>query len=434
MKKTIAMVLCLMMVLSMFCGCGPTEQPGGTSAPETTAPVAHTLQVGYGRADITPPYSVPLGGRHTEDFSETVDDNLFATCIAFTDETGNTILLYQLDLLFSFSQAMMARVSIAKATGVNGLQIMVTSTHNHSAPNLSSSNANIERYAEEVLKPQMVEAAKAAMDDRKPVKSMQIARTYPEGLNFLRHYILKDGTKVGWASPVVQAVNNGTMQGHLFDADNEMQLLKFVRDGGKDVVLMNWQGHPRAHDAKYAIRADTEAIRQQVEPLLDCHFAYILGASGNVNSSSKIPEEVRANDYRENAKLLAQYAAEASTGFKEVKIGKLQLVSYNHPGKKPNSEITTDIPLYAFSLGDVAFATAPYEMFTENGKKVKADSPFEMTFMASCSNGNCGYIPSSSAFDYDCYEVSITRYARGTAEDLVESHVNMLKQLYETKD
>ena len=311
---------------------------------------------------------------------------------------------------------------------------MVTSTHNHSGPNLSNSNGNIERYCEEILQPQMVEAAKAAMADRKPVKTMEIARTYPENLNFLRHYILTDGTKVGWASPVVQAVKNGTMQGHLFDADNEMQLLKFTRDGGKDVVLMNWQGHPRAHDEKYAIRADTEAIRQQVEPLLDCHFAYILGASGNVNSSSKIPEEVRANDYKENANLLAQYAVEAAANFQEVEIGKLQLTSYNHPGKKPNSDMTTDIPLYAFSLGDVAFATAPYEMFTENGKKVKTESPFEMTFMASCSNGNCGYIPSSDAFDYDCYEVSITRYVRGTAEELVEAHVNMLKQLYETKD
>ena len=434
MKKTLAMVLSLMMVLSVFCGCGPTEQPGeSTAAP--TAPVAHSLQVGYGRGDITPTFSVPLGGRHTEDFSKTVDDHLFATCIAFTDETGNTILLYQLDLLFSYSQAMMARLKIAKETGVNGLQIMVTSTHNHSGPDLSNSNGNIERYVEEILQPQMVEAAKAAMADRKPVKGMYIARTYPEGLNFLRHYILKDGTKVGWATPVVQAVANGTMQGHLFDADNEMQLLKFTRDGGKDVVLMNWQGHPRAHSEKYAIRADAEIIRQALEPALDCHFAYILGASGNVNSSSKIPEEVVAKDYLENGRFLAMHAVEAAKSFEEVKIGKLQLTSYNFAGKRLNNEgVTTEIPLYAFSLGDVAFATAPYEMFTENGKKVKEDSPFEMTFMASCSNGNCGYIPSSSAFEYDCYEVSITRYVKGTAEDLVESHVSMLKQLYETKD
>lgn len=431
MKKTISMILCLVMALSLFGGCTTAEEPSESTAGKAE----HTLQLGYARADITPTFSVPLGGRHTEDFSERVDDHLYATCIAFTDETGNTILLYQLDLLFAYSQAMTARLKIAKEAGVNGLQIMVTSTHNHSGPDLSNGNANIERYTEEILTPKMVEAAKAAMADRKPVKGMYITSTNPVGLNFLRHYILKDGTKVGWATPVVQAVKNGTMQGHLFDADNQMQLLKFTRDGGKDVVLMNWQGHPRAHSETYAIRADTEAIRHEIEPQLDCHFAYILGASGNVNSSTKITEEVVAKDYLENAKLLAQYAVEAAENFKEVKIGKLQMTNTNFAGKRlKNENVTTEIPLYAFSLGDVAFATAPYEMFTENGKKVKEESPFEMTFMASCSNGNCGYIPSSSAFEYDCYEVSITRYAKGTAEELVAEHIAMLKKLYETKD
>lgn len=433
MKKTFSLILCVLLVLSLFAGCTPAEQPGETTVP-TEEPKAHTLKVGYGRVDITPEYSVPLSGRHDEVFSEKVINRLYATCIAFTDETDNTILLYELDLLQSYGEANTARIRISKKTGVNGLQILMCSTHNHSGPNLSNSNnGNIQRYIE-TLPDLLLKAAEDALADRKPVTGLFTAKAYPTGLNFLRHHILADGSKTGWASP---AVSSGVA--HLFDADNELQLIKIVREGGKDVVMMNWQGHPNAaaDPNKLAIASDVDVVRQAMEAQLDCHFAYFLGASGNVNSSSYVKSENTASDYIKDyvtrGNKLAEHAITALQNPTEVPIGKMQFTQSKFPGTSINGNTKIDVQLYAFSLGDIGFTTAPYEMFTENGQTIKKDSPFAMTFVSTCSGGSVGYLPSAYAFDYDCYEVSITKFQKGTAEAIVQEHIAMLKSIYEAK-
>ena len=127
MKKILSLVLCMLMVISAFSGCA-AQQPGestGATNPETTAPkLDHVLQVGYGRADATPRVSIPLGGSansvvggaSTDRMSSSVKNPLYVTCVALTDETGNTILLYHLDLLFSFAGTLVnAKMAVAKA-------------------------------------------------------------------------------------------------------------------------------------------------------------------------------------------------------------------------------------------------------------------------------------------------------------------------------
>ena len=65
MKKFLCMVLAFIMALSL-CACGSSDQAAtgtqGTAAPGETTAVrkAEGLQVGWGRVDITPQYSVPV--------------------------------------------------------------------------------------------------------------------------------------------------------------------------------------------------------------------------------------------------------------------------------------------------------------------------------------------------------------------------------------
>ena len=70
MKKAISLIVCLLIVFSLFVGCGSDTQPTETTTPTTEPPAGPVLQVGYGRVDITPEYSVPLVGRHDEVYSE----------------------------------------------------------------------------------------------------------------------------------------------------------------------------------------------------------------------------------------------------------------------------------------------------------------------------------------------------------------------------
>jgi hypothetical protein len=89
-----------------------------------------------------------------------------------------------------------------------------------------------------------------------------------------------------------------------------------------------------------------------------------------------------------------------------------------------------DVPIYAISLGDVAFVTVPFEMFDTNGMQIKKGSPFTTTFVLTCANNNLSYLPSDLAFQRGGYAVDVTLFQRGTAEELVDSYLGMLNTLY----
>ena len=89
---------------------------------------------------------------------------------------------------------------------------------------------------------------------------------------------------------------------------------------------------------------------------------------------------------------------------------------------------THDIPLTAVSFGDIAFATAGYEMFDTNGKDIREGSPFQTTFVCSLTNSNLGYFPDSDIWDNKGYEVVAARFEKGHAELCADTLINMLKE------
>jgi len=391
--------------------------------------------VGYGRVDITPTGSVYLAGLGSEDpprYSQGITDRLYATCIAFTDKNGNTILMYHMDLLNAYDYLVSQRNKISYATGVPVENIIIAATHNHSGPSLETNGADnyISTY-KAYLVDWLIDSAIEAMEDRKPA-DMYITSTNPKNLNFVRHYTYINGSINGYGG-------SNTAIGHTLAADNQMQLIKFVRQGGKDVVLMNWQGHPRGHVKSeglyYQILSDVDVIRKEIEEDLNCYFAFFLGASGNVNNSSAISWEQRTKNYVEHGKALAAEAVAAAAKFTKVETGNVQIRTQKVAAEKkdPTSSYNKYINATAFSIGDVAFAVAGYEMFSENGQDIKEASQFKMTFIVTCANGDNKYIPSEATYAYDNYEVNASRYAKGTAEELVKNYNYLLKQLYKTK-
>jgi len=418
MKRTISLTLLVLLVISLFSGC--TE--GGSN---TEPAKQHTLSVGFGRTDITPTESVPLAGygNTSRRMSTTASDPLYATCVAMTDDENNTVLLFHLDLTNSYSSAIPGiRISVSRAVDIPGENVQVAATHNHSAPDLSNPLPSIERYIA-YLKDQMIAAAKAALADRKPA-TMHIGSVYPEGLNFVRHYYLSNATSFGdnhgWRDDTV-------IIGHTTEADNQLQMLKFVREGAKDVVMVNWQSHPHRGGGSSNTKITSDIVgsmRDLVEEQLGCNFAYFTGASGNVNPSSRISDENITADYIEQGKALGKYVVDAyQTAFRQVQVGKVQVSTATHTAKvnhtqdhllevatqiqqvwkanSNNAECSTmgrphgihspyhagaivtkaglgetyDIPIAAFSIGDVGFVSAPYEMFDTNGKQIKEGSP-----------------------------------------------------------
>jgi hypothetical protein len=87
---------------------------------------------------------------------------------------------------------------------------------------------------------------------------------------------------------------------------------------------------------------------------------------------------------------------------------------------------TRTLELNAFRVGGIGFTTGTYEMFSDAGIFMRANSPYAFTFFMT---GNSGYIPSYDAFNYRCYEADTGFFARGTAEMLADKYLEMLKEI-----
>ena len=140
MKKILALILCALMISTLFVGCKPAE--GGPSGPKGV------FEAGYGRIDITPDpaNSYPLGGWGDGRPSRVIWDDFYITCTALKDENGETFLLYHCDFLKVDTTLSMSKNQITKATGIPAENIIISTTHSHSAPDMNQSGAIIDDY------------------------------------------------------------------------------------------------------------------------------------------------------------------------------------------------------------------------------------------------------------------------------------------------
>ena len=198
MRKVISILLAAVLLLGL-CACGATsdttEAPANVGVTETAA-AEGSFRVGYGKADITPEGPVGMGGYGKSDqrISKGVLSYLYATCIAITDESDNTILVFGLDMM-GCTYGLKYRSDVAKATGVPEENIMMSGSHTHSSPDYSVNTG----YQDDGLKKfhdGLIKAAETAMEDRKEAK-MYGGSIETEGMNFVRHYLMNDGTYAG---------------------------------------------------------------------------------------------------------------------------------------------------------------------------------------------------------------------------------------------
>ncbi|MBE6981018.1 MAG: hypothetical protein E7437_01700 [Ruminococcaceae bacterium] len=430
MKKLIVLLLCLALVWT-FAACG--SDPGAsTQAPSETVPTEKgPFLVGFGRTVITPGEHVHMAGNTSPSTKISTGklDELYATCIAFTDGSGETALLFHMDLQRADLYAAIARRQLSDELGIPMDNIVISATHTHSGPNTNYYNNSkyprVTDWVDDVLLPGIMDAARQALDDRKSAQ-MSGASTTLENMNFIRHYNLSDGTVAG---DHFGNFEGNTIISHVSAPDNQLQLIRFRREGGKDVVLMNWQAHPhRSGNSHTYFTSDiVGAARDYMEAELDCCFAYFTGASGNVNSHSKIASENITDGYVEQGQELAKHGILALENAKPLQLGQVQCL------KEMGHADLTDMDVYAFSIGDAGFAVAPYEMFSENGEFIKRRSPFEMTFVVTCANGKNGYFPSNASYAFPCYEYDANKIPQGNAEEMAELYVQMLKTLHEDR-
>lgn len=445
MKKIFCVILACVMLLGLA-ACGGSQ--GGT---ETQPKEEAGLQVGFGRTNITPGFSVALqGGNYKNRMSQGVLDVLYATCIAI--KSGDEIvLLYTIDVKLmtgGFVEPM--KTAISMKTGIPQDNIFLSATHTHSGPAVRYEWDGSARYLTE-FNDNVVGAAELALKDLAPA-NMFAGGVMTEGLAYVRHYILADGSIGG------PNFGNDSMprKEHVRDADAELQMVRFAREDKKDILMLGFGAHctMNGKETDLMLSADYPApTREYIENNnSDMLVAFFQGASGDQVPSSSVDDK-STSEYREHGQRLAKYAVDALDSLKPVEGEKIsfanQTMTYatnkkdldkteGFNGRFEQKWIATrkalpptrDMVLRAVTVGNLGFVFAPYEMFGEQGRYIKDNSPCDLTFVATCGEGNNSYLAASKGgFDYNSYEAQVCYYAEGVAEQAAKDFVDILTVL-----
>ena len=436
MKRILTLLLVAVMVIGIFAGCGDKEDTKKNDAPEG-------FSVGYAKVDITPSpdRKLPLVGGNDEKtrVATGVLERLFATCTAMTDDEGNTVILFALDthgIGKDFLNGV--RNAVKEKTGIDGKFVQMTASHTHQGPPLTPGGYGyvdgLGHMVEVVDK--CAAAAEEALKDRKSAQ-MYIGHTRVPDLNKVRYYYLEDGTLLGTSKTNAHA----PYYGQAYHPDDLLQLVQFKREGARDVVLLNWQGHYRGNpEGQYTMYSSDlmGVVRNQLLDQAGCESMVIMGAGGNSSHHSSYPalNNARNTDYKTVGTILAKEALlTLNDGMRQAETGKVTLEeNIFHIQTNKN-----DYNLYTFGIGDVGFCMMPYEPFQSLGQDVRDQSPYAMTFIGSCANGNDGnfYLPDTAAYvsegatsDKQGYGVS-KKYVKGDSDLFHQQYISMLKKCFE---
>jgi neutral ceramidase len=99
---------------------------------------------------------------------------------------------------------------------------------------------------------------------------------------------------------------------------------------------------------------------------------------------------------------------------------------------KPEAELVEEIEIQVITLGDVAIVAFPVELFSAFGRRVKTESPFQDTFIATLANGWHGYAPTLEAFARGGYEPRFaypSRLAPEAGDRMTDAALKLLRRL-----
>ncbi len=441
---------------------------------------AGELRVGAAAVVITPAPGTPMAGYHSPRGADGVRDDLFAKALVL-EKDGTKAALVSLDLIGTTRHFVTeARREIAKTTGIPSENVMISATHTHTGPVLTSRGPRDDalggasdlarRYGEEL-------PGKIALTVQKAEKALAPARLglgrgREETIAFNRRFHMKDGT-VGW--------NPGLLNPNILKPagviDPEVGVVTFAAPDKRPLATyVNYAVH-LDNVGGTKISADMPAT---VARLLadvkgpDMLTLYATGCCGDVNQLNvawgerqQSPEQAARMGIILAAEVLRTFphlkSAEPATLRCKSEIVKLPLPKLA-PGDVEKARAVADrfreskgkgipflesvnafkvldvearqgqpneVEVQVVALGkDVAWVSLPGEIFVELGLAIKQDSPFKHTLIAELANGSIGYVPARRAYAQGNYEVVSARCAEGSGELLVDAALRLLKELY----
>lgn len=447
--------------------------------------LAAGFNAGFARVDITPPEGAYMPGYYNPRHAVGAKTPLVAEAVAFSGQGGCAVVMTVDNLHLTRTTIDAVKATLRREIRIPPEKVFIHSTHIHTGAATDSTyykeiegdatKAIVDAYGRTV-EVRLAELAALALKDLHPAEFSIARGEVKPAISFIRRYRMKDGTvrtNPGLANPDVDHA--------LGEADNSIQLVRIVRRGAPDIALVNFQCHPDTvggilYDADWpgvlrgafesalgdgtrlffmnGAQGDTNhhqvlsnagtprysgrdgfhvmmgrAIAGAALQLWDRTAALemkgpICGKITSVEIASNKPDEKR----REAIRLFDEGRRDEIRGFGAMEI--MAMCDKNSRARQlMNGPDSFAMPVSALAVGSIAFAGFPGEPFTEIGSRVKAGSPFGMTFIGCLVNDSCGYLPSTSAANEGGYEVVTSKFGAACGDTLVSSQLENLRSL-----
>lgn len=416
------------------------------------------FRAGAATSNITPPLGMEIVGNFApRPIAKHVHDELHVRCLVLDDGTTKIAFAVADTLHLTSDIWDDAKKKLAADTGIPASHLMFSATHTHSSvAAVRNTDASLD-YRSFVIS-RIVDGVKRALNNLEPARIAWGTGKLPQWVGN-RRWLLKEGfTNPNPFGGEDRAVMNPSstlipkLAGPAGPTNPEVYCLSVQSPDGRPIALMaNYWLHYVGGVNKEDLSADYFGeFCGLIEKELGNSCVGILanGPCGDVNSndySGKTPavsykpyEKIKrvANDLAQEVLRVRQTLVyqdwvplDAASSRLELGVRRPtpEMVQWaegvlarpkdaqsKHRLELPYAERviaardakpdTVLVYIQAFRIGDLGITSIPFEVFTETGLEIKANSPFKDTFTIELANGSNGYLPTPKHHDLGGYE------------------------------
>ena len=450
------------------------------------------FQVGYASVNINPPLGIGVAGYYVPRYAKGFIDDLEvgALVLAMGKKKIALVSVDQCGIGKKFCDEYSDLIT--KATGIKRSNIFISATHTHTGGILSVGKAFdadpvlAENYKNFVGN-RIADAVKLALADLKPAKMGYIFGYAPDRVAYIRRYKMKDGST--WTCP---PINDPNIDHPIGTLDQRVNVLRFDREGGETVVLVNYGLHADTVNGEMISSDWPGWMRRTLDKALDgVKTIFFNGAEGDVGSTNvhvqpgdgDMNDTEISFDNEMKSPGMARFVGRAIAGtvlqvydkvqyvdVDSIEIIKKEIaVAANVPAKEdlPRAheykelheagrddlipytamELTTVVAealrmcrlengpenfyleLTGVKIGNVALVGIPGEPFTDIGVGIKEAEGWDLILPCALTGGSEGYFPVQSAYDEGGYEARTSPFKSGVAETIVNGGKEVLDLL-----
>jgi hypothetical protein len=449
------------------------------------------FRAGAATANITPALGVSLSGTIMQiGPAAHVHDELHARCLALDDGATRLAIVICDATMISREIFDRAKALVRQDTGLPLNRMLMAATHSHSAPRvIGISDAEVDKEFERFLVRRIADCVRMAFHNLAPARIGWASASKPE-LVSNRRWFMKAGTipanPFGDQHDRVQMNPPAASPNRLKPAgpvDPEISVVSVQHADGRPLALLaNYSLHYVGGFVSGQVSADYFGMfAERVKVLLapgptDPPFVGIMsnGTCGDVRAEVSRPGKLPAPPYslmrevayelageverlarrikhRDDVRL-AMCESELELGVRKPDDARLDWAQQLWAGAKGKRSLTRPeiyaretillsrypdkvrISLQALSVGGLAIAAVPCEVFAETGLAIKRESPLKPVFTIELANGYYGYLPTAQQHQWGGYETWPARSSFLEVQAEAKIRAEVLQLLHEVRE